>query len=96
MANEGCSVLMGREGSCGSAFGCRGWWGSFAAGGSGLFWGAHVSLLSELALEDLTAGTVLVPEAELGSCVEDILKVLCLLWVRKRAGLSPGEKFSVY
>ncbi|NXR80604.1 TNG6 protein, partial [Pycnonotus jocosus] len=30
---------------------------------------------AELALEDLTAGTVLVPEAELGSCVEDMLKV---------------------
>ncbi|NWY37704.1 TNG6 protein, partial [Sylvia atricapilla] len=30
---------------------------------------------TELALEDLTAGAVLVPEAELGSCVEDILKV---------------------
>ncbi|NXL74496.1 TNG6 protein, partial [Leptocoma aspasia] len=30
---------------------------------------------AELALEDLTAGTVLVPEAELGSCVEDVLKV---------------------
>ncbi|NXX32140.1 TNG6 protein, partial [Nicator chloris] len=30
---------------------------------------------AELALEDLTAGAVLVPEAELGSCVEDILKV---------------------
>ncbi|NXB90515.1 TNG6 protein, partial [Vidua chalybeata] len=28
-----------------------------------------------LALEDLTAGAVLVPEAELGSCVEDVLKV---------------------
>ncbi|NWX56371.1 TNG6 protein, partial [Promerops cafer] len=28
-----------------------------------------------LALEDLTAGAVLVPEAELSSCVEDILKV---------------------
>uniref|UniRef100_A0A8U8ARM6 Uncharacterized protein n=1 Tax=Geospiza parvula TaxID=87175 RepID=A0A8U8ARM6_GEOPR len=36
-----------------------------------------------LALEDLTAGAVLVPEAELGSCVEDVLKVPCLLWVRK-------------
>ncbi|KAM4894698.1 transport and Golgi organization protein 6 homolog, partial [Sylvia borin] len=30
---------------------------------------------TELALEDLTAGAVLVPEAELGNCVEDILKV---------------------
>ncbi|NWV27956.1 TNG6 protein, partial [Origma solitaria] len=30
---------------------------------------------AELALEDLAAGTVLVPEAELGSCVEDVLKV---------------------
>ncbi|XP_053843020.1 transport and Golgi organization protein 6 homolog [Vidua macroura] len=30
---------------------------------------------TELALEDLTAGAVLVPEAELGSCVEDVLKV---------------------
>ncbi|NXC84132.1 TNG6 protein, partial [Cercotrichas coryphoeus] len=30
---------------------------------------------AELALEDLTAGAVLVPEAELGSCVEDVLKV---------------------
>ncbi|NWZ72193.1 TNG6 protein, partial [Acrocephalus arundinaceus] len=30
---------------------------------------------AELALEDLTAGAVLVPEAELGSCVEDLLKV---------------------
>ncbi|NXP40038.1 TNG6 protein, partial [Leiothrix lutea] len=30
---------------------------------------------TELALEGLTAGSVLVPEAELGSCVEDILKV---------------------
>ncbi|NXW70442.1 TNG6 protein, partial [Hirundo rustica] len=30
---------------------------------------------AELALEDLTAGAVLVPEAELGSCVEDMLKV---------------------
>ncbi|OWK56727.1 Transport and Golgi organization protein 6 [Lonchura striata] len=30
---------------------------------------------AELALEDLTAGDVLVPEAELGSCVEDVLKV---------------------
>ncbi|NXR39306.1 TNG6 protein, partial [Zosterops hypoxanthus] len=30
---------------------------------------------TELALEDLTAGAVLVPEAELGTCVEDILKV---------------------
>ncbi|NWH98034.1 TNG6 protein, partial [Tichodroma muraria] len=30
---------------------------------------------AELALEDLTAGAVLVPEAELGSCVEDTLKV---------------------
>ncbi|NWZ34762.1 TNG6 protein, partial [Brachypodius atriceps] len=30
---------------------------------------------AELALEDLTAGSVLVPEAELGSCVEDMLKV---------------------
>ncbi|NXA82677.1 TNG6 protein, partial [Thryothorus ludovicianus] len=30
---------------------------------------------TELALEDLKAGVVLVPEAELGSCVEDVLKV---------------------
>ncbi|NXD48467.1 TNG6 protein, partial [Corvus moneduloides] len=30
---------------------------------------------TELALEDLAAGAVLVPEAELGSCVEDVLKV---------------------
>ncbi|NXQ17280.1 TNG6 protein, partial [Peucedramus taeniatus] len=30
---------------------------------------------AELALEDLRAGAVLVPEAELGSCVEDVLKV---------------------
>ncbi|NXL20518.1 TNG6 protein, partial [Setophaga kirtlandii] len=30
---------------------------------------------AELPLEDLTAGAVLVPEAELGSCVEDVLKV---------------------
>ncbi|XP_059713571.1 transport and Golgi organization protein 6 homolog [Haemorhous mexicanus] len=30
---------------------------------------------AELALEDLTAGAVLVPEAELGTCVEDVLKV---------------------
>ncbi|NXU40062.1 TNG6 protein, partial [Drymodes brunneopygia] len=30
---------------------------------------------TELTLEDLAAGTVLVPEAELGSCVEDVLKV---------------------
>ncbi|KAM6300678.1 transport and Golgi organization protein 6 homolog [Aegotheles albertisi] len=30
---------------------------------------------AELAEEDLTAGTVLVAEAELGSCVEDVLKV---------------------
>ncbi|NXG24338.1 TNG6 protein, partial [Grallaria varia] len=30
---------------------------------------------AELAVEDLAAGTVLVPEAELGSCVEDVLKV---------------------
>ncbi|NXA70237.1 TNG6 protein, partial [Mohoua ochrocephala] len=30
---------------------------------------------AELALEDLAAGAVLVPEAELGSCVEDVLKV---------------------
>ncbi|KAL2300076.1 hypothetical protein Nmel_012035, partial [Mimus melanotis] len=30
---------------------------------------------AELALEGLTAGAVLVPEAELGSCVEDVLKV---------------------
>ncbi|NWV50285.1 TNG6 protein, partial [Daphoenositta chrysoptera] len=30
---------------------------------------------AELTLEDLSAGTVLVPEAELGSCVEDVLKV---------------------
>ncbi|NWW38199.1 TNG6 protein, partial [Panurus biarmicus] len=30
---------------------------------------------AELALEDLTAGAVLVPEAELSSCVEDVLKV---------------------
>ncbi|NWT21617.1 TNG6 protein, partial [Vireo altiloquus] len=30
---------------------------------------------AELALEDLAAGSVLVPEAELGSCVEDVLKV---------------------
>ncbi|NXR60868.1 TNG6 protein, partial [Rhadina sibilatrix] len=30
---------------------------------------------AELALEDLTAGAVLVSEAELGSCVEDVLKV---------------------
>ncbi|NWY65617.1 TNG6 protein, partial [Erithacus rubecula] len=30
---------------------------------------------AELSLEDLTAGAVLVPEAELGSCVEDVLKV---------------------
>ncbi|NXM56433.1 TNG6 protein, partial [Illadopsis cleaveri] len=30
---------------------------------------------TELALEDLTAGAVLVPETELGSCVEDVLKV---------------------
>lgn len=52
-------------------------------------------LLSELALEDLTAGAVLVPEAELGTCVEDILKVPCLLWVRKRAGLRPSEQCSV-
>ncbi|NXE69564.1 TNG6 protein, partial [Calcarius ornatus] len=33
------------------------------------------SQATELALEDLTAGAVLVPEAELGSCVEDVLKV---------------------
>uniref|UniRef100_A0A8C3NNY4 Transport and golgi organization 6 homolog n=1 Tax=Cyanoderma ruficeps TaxID=181631 RepID=A0A8C3NNY4_9PASS len=33
------------------------------------------SQATELAVEDLTAGAVLVPEAELGSCVEDILKV---------------------
>ncbi|KFO72595.1 Transport and Golgi organization protein 6, partial [Cuculus canorus] len=30
---------------------------------------------AELAMEDLSAGTVLVTEAELGSCVEDVLKV---------------------
>uniref|UniRef100_A0A8D2MD02 TANGO6 HEAT repeat domain-containing protein n=1 Tax=Zonotrichia albicollis TaxID=44394 RepID=A0A8D2MD02_ZONAL len=30
---------------------------------------------TELALQDLTAGAVLVPEAELGCCVEDVLKV---------------------
>ncbi|XP_032557122.1 transport and Golgi organization protein 6 homolog isoform X3 [Chiroxiphia lanceolata] len=30
---------------------------------------------AELAVEDLAAGTMLVPEAELGSCVEDVLKV---------------------
>ncbi|NWV61658.1 TNG6 protein, partial [Malurus elegans] len=30
---------------------------------------------AELKLEDLAAGAVLVPEAELGSCVEDVLKV---------------------
>ncbi|XP_056356902.1 transport and Golgi organization protein 6 homolog [Oenanthe melanoleuca] len=30
---------------------------------------------AELSLKDLTAGAVLVPEAELGSCVEDVLKV---------------------
>ncbi|NXM67207.1 TNG6 protein, partial [Serilophus lunatus] len=30
---------------------------------------------AELAVENLAAGTVLVPEAELGSCVEDVLKV---------------------
>ncbi|KAM9269119.1 transport and Golgi organization protein 6 homolog [Cariama cristata] len=30
---------------------------------------------AELAVEDLSAGTVLVTEAELGSCVEDVLKV---------------------
>ncbi|NXE02776.1 TNG6 protein, partial [Chaetorhynchus papuensis] len=30
---------------------------------------------AELALEDLAAGAVLVPEAELGTCVEDVLKV---------------------
>ncbi|XP_059337492.1 transport and Golgi organization protein 6 homolog [Ammospiza nelsoni] len=30
---------------------------------------------TELALQDLTAGAVLVPEVELGSCVEDVLKV---------------------
>ncbi|NXY25191.1 TNG6 protein, partial [Atrichornis clamosus] len=30
---------------------------------------------AELTLEDLAAGAVLVPEAELGSCVEDVLKV---------------------
>ncbi|NXN90186.1 TNG6 protein, partial [Bombycilla garrulus] len=30
---------------------------------------------AELALEDLAAGAVLVPEAELGSCVEDVFKV---------------------
>ncbi|NXA07676.1 TNG6 protein, partial [Sapayoa aenigma] len=30
---------------------------------------------AELAVEDLAAGTVLVPEEELGSCVEDVLKV---------------------
>ncbi|NWI46354.1 TNG6 protein, partial [Picathartes gymnocephalus] len=30
---------------------------------------------AELALEDLAAGALLVPEAELGSCVEDVLKV---------------------
>ncbi|NXJ26573.1 TNG6 protein, partial [Dicrurus megarhynchus] len=30
---------------------------------------------AELALEDLAAGAVLVPELELGSCVEDVLKV---------------------
>ncbi|KAF2986923.1 hypothetical protein EK904_008613, partial [Melospiza melodia maxima] len=30
---------------------------------------------TELALQDLAAGAVLVPEAELGSCVEDVLKV---------------------
>ncbi|NXM18138.1 TNG6 protein, partial [Ploceus nigricollis] len=30
---------------------------------------------AELALEDLAAGAVLVPEAELGSCVENVLKV---------------------
>ncbi|NXS81741.1 TNG6 protein, partial [Erpornis zantholeuca] len=33
------------------------------------------SRAAELALEDLAAGAVLVPEAELGSCVEDVLKV---------------------
>ncbi|NWI94293.1 TNG6 protein, partial [Pitta sordida] len=33
------------------------------------------SQAAELAVEDLAAGTVLVPEAELGSCVEDVLKV---------------------
>ncbi|XP_064242729.1 transport and Golgi organization protein 6 homolog [Passer domesticus] len=33
------------------------------------------SRAAELALQDLTAGAVLVPEAELGSCVEDVLKV---------------------
>ncbi|XP_027759600.1 transport and Golgi organization protein 6 homolog isoform X2 [Empidonax traillii] len=30
---------------------------------------------AELAVEDLAAGTMLVPEAELGCCVEDVLKV---------------------
>ncbi|NXK98267.1 TNG6 protein, partial [Formicarius rufipectus] len=30
---------------------------------------------AELAVEDLAEGTMLVPEAELGSCVEDVLKV---------------------
>ncbi|XP_071423288.1 transport and Golgi organization protein 6 homolog [Pithys albifrons albifrons] len=33
------------------------------------------SKAAELAVEDLAAGTVLVPEAELGGCVEDVLKV---------------------
>lgn len=47
--------------------------------------GADISpLFSEIAVEDLSAGTVLVTEAELSSCVEDVFKVECLLWCVRR------------
>lgn len=36
--------------------------------------------VSEIAEEDLSAGTVLVTEAELSSCVEDVFKVECAMW----------------
>lgn len=35
--------------------------------------------VSEIAEEDLSAGTVLVTEAELSSCVEDVFKVECVI-----------------
>lgn len=46
--------------------------------------------VSEIAEEDLSAGTVLVTEAELSSCVEDVFKVECVigLWGGENAALG--------
>lgn len=57
--------------------------GGYRAGGSGGLM-LLLRLLSEMAVEDLPAGTVLVKEAELSRCVEDVFKVRWKRWVWSR------------